>query len=74
MGQHKEDDLARWRGLAAEQVTSGKSVATFCRERGLPVWQFYSLKVSVREFLVQHLRRYLLLPSAWCTVSIRPVT
>jgi hypothetical protein len=49
MGQHKEDDLARWRGLAAEQVASGKSVAAFCRERGLPVWQFYEKKKRLRQ-------------------------
>lgn len=35
MGQHKEEDLARWRGLVSEQATSGKSVAAFCGERAL---------------------------------------
>lgn len=49
MGQHKEDDLARWRGLASEQAASGKSVAAFCRERGLPVWQFYEKKKRLRQ-------------------------
>jgi hypothetical protein len=44
MGQSKEEDLARWHGLASEQAVSGKSVAAFCRERGLPVWQFYEKK------------------------------
>ena len=44
MGHSKEEDLVRWRGLASEQAASGKSVAAFCRERGLPVWQFYEKK------------------------------
>ena len=41
MGQHKEEDLARWRGLVSEQASSGKSVAAFCGERGLRDWQLY---------------------------------
>ncbi len=44
MGQHKEEDLARWRGLVSEQVGSGKSVAAFCRDRGLREWQLYEWK------------------------------
>jgi hypothetical protein len=44
MGHYKEEDLSRWRGYVSEQVASGKSVAAFCRERGLPVWQFYEWK------------------------------
>jgi hypothetical protein len=44
MGQYKEEDLIRWRGLVSEQVGSGKSIAAFSRERGLPVWQFYEWK------------------------------
>ena len=44
MGQHKEEELARWRGLVSEQVASGTSVAAFCRDRGLRDWQFYEWK------------------------------
>jgi hypothetical protein len=44
MGQHKEEDLARWRGLVSEQSASGTSVAAFCRDRGLRDWQFYEWK------------------------------
>ena len=44
MRQSKEEDLARWRGLVSEQVASGKSVASFCRNRGLRVWQLYEWK------------------------------
>ena len=49
MGQSKEEDLSRWRGLVSEQVASGKSVAAFCRERGLRVWQFYEWKKRLRQ-------------------------
>jgi hypothetical protein len=49
MGQYKEEDLVRWRGLLSEQVGSGKSIATFSRERGLPVWQFYEWKKRLRQ-------------------------
>jgi len=44
MRQSKEEDLVRWRGLVSEQVASGKSVASFCRDRGLRVWQLYEWK------------------------------
>jgi hypothetical protein len=48
MGQHKEEDLARWRGLVSEQVASGKNAALFCRDRGLRIWQFYEWKKRLR--------------------------
>ena len=48
MGQHKEEDLARWRGLVSEQLGSGTSVAAFCRDRGLRDWQFYEWKKRLR--------------------------
>ena len=48
MGQHKEADLARWRGLVSEQVASGTSVAAFCRDRGLRDWQLYEWKKRLR--------------------------
>ena len=48
MGQHKEADLARWRGLVSEQVASGRSVAAFCRDRGLREWQLYEWKKRLR--------------------------
>jgi hypothetical protein len=49
MGQHKEEDLLRWRGLVSEQVASGTSVAAFCRDRGLRDWQFYEWKKRLRS-------------------------
>jgi hypothetical protein len=48
MGQHKEEDWARWRGLVSEQAASGKSAALFCRDRGLRIWQFYEWKKRLR--------------------------
>ena len=48
MGQQKEADLARCRGLVSEQVASGTSVAGFCRDRGLRDWQFYEWKKRLR--------------------------
>ena len=44
MEQQKEPERARWRGLLSEQQASGQSIAAFCRERALPVWQFYEWK------------------------------
>jgi len=39
----------KWRGLVSEQTESGQSAARFCRERGLPVWQFYDWKKRLVE-------------------------
>jgi hypothetical protein len=49
MGRHKEADLARWRGFVSEQVASGKSAASFCRDHGLRIWQFYEWKKRLRS-------------------------
>jgi hypothetical protein len=48
MGQHKEEDWARWRGLASKQAASGTTVAAFCRDRGLRDWQLYEWKKRLR--------------------------
>ena len=48
MGQ-KEEAWARWRGLISEQSESGKSIAGFCRDRELPVCQFYEWKKRLRQ-------------------------
>src|SRR5580704_11122620 len=40
---------ARWRVLVSEQMGSGKSVAAFCRELGLPASQMFSWKKRFRE-------------------------
>jgi hypothetical protein len=48
MGQHKEEDLARWRGPVSEQAASGRSAASFCRDHDLRIWQFYEWKKRLR--------------------------
>jgi hypothetical protein len=49
MGRYREEDVSRWRDVVSEQVSSGKSVATFCRERGLREWQLYEWKKRLRK-------------------------
>jgi hypothetical protein len=49
MGRYREEDVSRWRDLVSEQVSSGKSVATFCREHGLREWQLYEWKKRLRK-------------------------
>jgi hypothetical protein len=41
---------AKWRELVSEQSRSGQSVAAYCRERGLRLWQFYEWKKRVRDY------------------------
>jgi hypothetical protein len=48
MEQQKEQQWTRWRGLLSEQLESGQSIARFCRDRGLPLWQFYEWKKRLR--------------------------
>jgi hypothetical protein len=48
MEQQQEEERERWRGLLTEQKESGQSIAGFCRERALPVWQFYEWKKRLR--------------------------
>jgi hypothetical protein len=49
MADNKEEAQVRWRGLVSDQIASGKSVATFCREQGLRDWQFYEWKKRLRR-------------------------
>jgi hypothetical protein len=49
MGRYREADVSRWRDVVSEQVGSGKSVAVFCRERGLREWQLYEWKKRLRK-------------------------
>ena len=48
MGELKPEEWTRWRGLLSEQQESGQSIAGFCRERALPVWQFYEWRKRLR--------------------------
>lgn len=49
MRQRKQEAWAKWRGLVAEQGASGRTVAAFCRDRGLPVSQFFAWKKRLRQ-------------------------
>jgi hypothetical protein len=49
MEQQREQQWTRWRGLLSEQGESGQSIARFCRDRGLPLWQFYEWKKRLHE-------------------------
>jgi hypothetical protein len=49
MNEQREQLWAKWLDLISEQQQSGKSIAGFCRERGLRVWQFYEWKKRLRE-------------------------
>jgi hypothetical protein len=48
MGQPTNEEGARWRALLVEQKESGQSIVGFCRERALPVWQFYEWRKRLR--------------------------
>lgn len=39
----------KWRGVIAEQIGSGQSVAAFCRERGLTTGQFFAWKQRLQR-------------------------
>lgn len=49
MREHKSETWSKWRGLVGEQRDSGKSVAAFCRERGLPVSQMFAWRRRLAE-------------------------
>jgi transposase-like protein len=49
MNERREQALAKWRGLVAEQEQSGQSVAAFCQTRELPQSQLIYWKRRLRE-------------------------
>ena len=49
MSRRRAEEWAKWRGLVSEQGQSGRSVATFCRERGLRDSQFFAWKKRLRD-------------------------
>ena len=49
MRERGAEAATRWRGLVSEQVESGKSVAAFCRERGVPASQLFSWKKRFQQ-------------------------
>jgi hypothetical protein len=44
-----DEARVKWRELVSEQSRSGQSVAVYCRERGLRLWQFYEWKKRLRD-------------------------
>jgi hypothetical protein len=51
MKHGRTEEWAKWRRLVSEQIASGQTVAAFCRDRGLRVWQFYDWK---KQLLPKH--------------------
>ncbi|MGA9672653.1 MAG: transposase [Terracidiphilus sp.] len=49
MRQSITEHRAKWRELVSEQLSSGQTVAAFCRERGIRAAQFYDWKKRIRE-------------------------
>jgi transposase-like protein len=49
MRQSITEQGAKWRGLVLEQLSSGQTVAAFCRDRGIRDSQFYDWKKRIRE-------------------------
>ena len=49
MNERREQALAKWRSLVAEQEQSGQSVAAFCQNRELPQSQLTYWKRRLRE-------------------------
>ena len=49
MRQSITEHRAKWRGLVLEQLSSGQTVAAFCRDRGIRDSQFYDWKKRNRE-------------------------
>lgn len=49
MRQRRAEAWAKWRALVGEQEQSGRSVAAFCRERGLRSGRFFAWKKRLRD-------------------------
>jgi len=49
MQKRRQEAWLKWRRLVSEQGASGQSVAAFCRDRGLPVSQFFAWKKRLRQ-------------------------
>jgi len=48
MRQSITEHRAKWRELVLEQLSSGQTVAAFCRNRGIRASQFYDWKKRIR--------------------------
>jgi transposase-like protein len=49
MKQSRTVQWTKWRGLFLEQLSSGQTVAAFCRDHGIRDSKFYDWKKRVRE-------------------------
>ena len=49
MRQNITEHRAKWHGLVLEQLSSGQTVAAFCRDRGIRASQFYDWKKRISE-------------------------
>ena len=49
MRQNGTEHSAKWRGLVLEQLSSGQTVAAFCRDREIRASQFYDWKKRIRQ-------------------------
>jgi transposase-like protein len=49
MRQSRTEQWAKWRGLFVELLSSGQTMAAFCRDRGIRDSQFYDWKKRLRE-------------------------
>ena len=49
MSENRSADQQQWRERILSQAKSGKSIAAFCREHELRVWQFYEWKKRLRQ-------------------------
>jgi hypothetical protein len=63
MGHNREAEIQRWHELIAAQQVSGRSIAAYCREHSLRLWQFYEWKKRLQQ-KQSH-------PSAFVAVSMK---
>jgi len=53
MRQRRPEAWTKWRRLISEHDGSGQSIAGFCRERGVPVSQFFAWRKRLRKASAQ---------------------
>ena len=49
MREDRQTAWDKWRVLVSEQAGSGQSVSAFCRERGVPLWQYFAWKKRLKQ-------------------------
>jgi hypothetical protein len=53
MRQCRREAWTKWRELISDQGGSGQTIAAFCRDRGVPVSQFFAWKKRLRQTAAQ---------------------